>query len=68
MRRRRRDAEDQDRSQTGRRAFLRGAAAACAAGLAALTGRLRPLVERFAGPRERDLSEADIHGPHDLAG
>lgn len=50
----------------GRRSAL-AKIVALGAGVAGLaTGLLRG--RRRRGPRERELSEADLYGPHDLAG
>jgi hypothetical protein len=42
--------------------------AGLAAGAAALASGALRLARRRRAPREKDLSEADLYGPHDLAG
>jgi hypothetical protein len=68
----RRPTHDDD-APAGRRGFMEALACSIAAALGLVLGRKRgrspaqkPPRER--GPRELELSEADLSGPHDLAG
>jgi len=57
----------------GRRGFMEALACSIAAGVGLVLGRKRTPSRarkrpRARGPRELELSEADLFGPHDLAG
>ncbi len=54
-------------SSRGRRALL-GTLVALAGGTAAWLTTGLGAWRRRRGPRERDLAEADLYGPHELAG
>jgi hypothetical protein len=66
-------ATHDDAAPAGRRGFMEALACWIAAGVGLVLGRKRTPSPtrsrpRAPGPRELELSEADLFGPHDLAG